>query len=226
MSIASELVVAGRRRVRTQTPARVVARGRAAAENKTGTTQLAVAARGVLWAALLLASCVMGSLAVGLVVVPAAVIASVSALRAVPRPLRAPAVAVAVGGPIAAAISFIVADAQGANLGLTLAFVVCLYDAASYLNGNGRGTGGWPGVGAGLLTVGVLAVFVAAVLVPPFTGTRSWLVVGMTGLVAPVGVWLAGRATGWDRLPALRRVDSMILAAPVWAILVSTVVQR
>ena len=225
MSVASGLVVAGRRRVKTYAPAGAV-RDKGGVDTRGASSHLMVTTRGILWAALLLASCALGPVAVAAVMVPAAAIASVSAVRSTKRPDRVLSLAVAAGGPAVAAASFVFADRQSANLALTLAALVCLYDAACYINGNGRGAGGWVGVGAGLLSVAVFAVFVAAVLAPPFTGLRPWVIFATTGLLAPLGVWLAGRATRWDRLPALRRVDSMILAAPLWAILVATVLSR
>ena len=220
MSLASGLVLGGRHIARPAMPATVVMPQRAAVQRRYGSRRAAVMARGIVWAALLFAACALGSTAVALVMIPAALIASVSAIRVMPeRDIFA--LAVAVGGPAVAAICFIIADAQSANLGLTLALLVCLYDAACYVNGHGRGVGGWTGITAGLLSVGVLAILVAAVLVPPFSGVTPWLVVGFTGLMAPLGVALATAAPGWSRLPALRRLDSMILAAPVWVILVA-----
>lgn len=226
MSIANGLVVAGRRRVRTRVPPMVVVREKPAVETRVRSTHLGAIVRGLAWAVALLVACAVSSVAVGIVVGTAAAIAAVSAVRAMSRPLNPVSLAVAVGGPFVAAVSFVVADVQSANLALVLALVVCFYDAGVYINGNGREVGGWLGVCAGFLAVGVLAVFVAAVLVPPFTGFTPWLVIGLTVLLAPVGVWLAGRATSWERVPALRRVDSMILAAPVWVILAATVLQR
>lgn len=226
MSIASGLVVAGRRRARTYPSAQPAVRGKAGVQAKARESHAAVMARGVVWAALLIAASILGPLAVAAVMVPAAVISSVSAVRSMSRTQGVLSLPVAVGGPVLAAAALIVADWQSANLALTFACLVCLYDAACYLNGNGRRTGGRMGVGAGLLAVAILAVFVAAVLVPPFTGIRPWVIFGVTGLLAPAGVWLAGWATKWERLPGLRRVDSMILAAPVWAIFVVTVLHR
>ena len=220
MSLASGLVIGGRRIAKPGLPGPVVLPQRAAARPRYGSHRVAVMARGIVWAGLLFAACAIGPTAVAMVMVPAALIASISAIRVMPeRDILA--LAVAVGGPAVAAICFIIADAQSANLGLTLALLVCLYDAACYVNGHGRGVGGWTGVTAGLLSVAVLAVLVAAVLVPPFTGARPWIVVGFTGLMAPLGVALATAAPGWSRMPALRRLDSMILAAPVWVILVA-----
>jgi len=220
MSLASGLVLGGRRVARPALPATVVIPERAAVRRRYGSRRAAVVARGIVWAGVLLAACAIGPTAVAIVMIPAALIASISAIRVMPeRDIFA--LAVAVGGPAVAALCFVIADAQSANLGLTLALLVCLYDASCYLNGHGRGVGGWAGITAGLLSVAVLAVLVAAVLEPPFTGARPWLVVGLTGLMAPLGVALATAAPGWPRLPALRRLDSMILAAPVWVILVA-----
>ena len=220
MSLASGLVLGGRRIGRPAMPATVVMPERAAVRRRYASRRVAVMARGIVWAALLFAACALGPTAVAMVMVPAALIASMSAIRVMPeRDLFA--LAVAVGGPAVAAICFIIADAQSANVGLTLALLVCLYDAACYVNGHGRGVGGWAGITAGLSSVAVLAVLVAAVLVPPFGGVTPWLVVGFTGMMAPLGVALATAAPGWSRLPALRRLDSMILAAPVWVILVA-----
>lgn len=222
MSIASGLVVGGRRRFappyrRVEPPAKPV----------TGAAKVPsavpVVVRGLLWAALLITACAFGPTPVALLLVATAVIASVSAVMALPRPAPARSLVLAVGGPFAAAISFVIAAVQSDNLALTLALVVCLYDAACYINSDGSRTGGRAGVLAGLATVAVLALFVAAIFVPPFTGVRPWLVLGITGVMAALGVRLASRVPQWERLPAVRRLDSLMLAGPVWVILVATV---
>lgn len=221
MSIASGIAVGGRRPAPTYR--KVEAVPRPATPPVVRASAVPVAVRGVLWAVLLIAACAVGTTAVALVIGTAAAVAAVSAVRAMPRPLSAARVALAVGAPALAAVSFVIAAEQSSNLALTLALVVCLYDAACYINSDGSRSGGRFGVGAGLASVAVLAVFVAAVFVPPFTGAKPWVVLGLTGLMAPLGVRLAGRVTGWERLPALRRIDSLILAGPVWVILVAAV---
>lgn len=220
MSLASGLVLGGRRRATTRLPATVVVPEAAAKARTRRSTRAAVVLRGIVWAGLLLAACAIGPSAVAIVMVPAALVAAFSALRAAHQPRTPLNLAVAVVGPALAAIFLVIADAQSANLGITLALLVCVYDAAAYVNGNGRGAGGRAAVVAGLLSVAVLAVLVAAVLVPPFTGFRPWIVLGLAGIFAPIGVHLAARVPGWLRLPALRRLDSMILAAPAWVVLV------
>ena len=225
MSLASGLVIGGRRRAGGRAVPTVVVPDKPTVKASAASSRVTEVARGVLWAALLLAACALGSTAVAVVMVPAALIASISSWRALEEARHPLALAVAVAGPLVAALSFVVADSQSANLALVLALLLCVYDAGCYVNGNGRGAGGLAGVVAGLLSVAVVAFLVAAVLDPPFTGFRPWLVVGTAGLFAPLGVWLASRVPGCDRLPALRRLDSMILAAPAWVILVAAFVR-
>jgi len=129
-------------------------------------------------------------------------------------------------GPAVACASVVAAADQGWNLGLTLVAVVCAYDFACWVNGSRRGAGGVAGIGAGLLTVGVAAVFVAAVFDPPFSGARPWVMFGLLGVLCPAGVMLAGRVAGSERLPALRRIDSLVLAGPAWVAGVSLLLHR
>lgn len=230
---------------------------------------------GVLWAALLGAATEAGQLATAVVVVPVAVIAAVSTVRAV-APARAgasPAVPAAVtaavvlplaalGGltvavvigvliaagaaavlamnsrrgfpyaglvaalaPAVAAASVVAARGQGLSEGLTLIAAVCLYDMASFLTGTSP-QGGPAGVIVGMITVGVLAVFVSAVVVPPFSGRNPWILLGLVAVLAPAGVLGAGRLASKARLPALRRLDSLILAGPAWVIGVALLLHR
>lgn len=228
MSTASGLVVGGRRRWalpyrRIEAPARPLRDARPVRDARAVTSSVPVVVRGVLWAVLLISACAFGPTAVAVLMVAAAGITCASAVRTLPRPAPVRTLAFAVGAPLAAAVSFVVAAEQSANLALTLALVVCLYDAACYINSDGSRTGGRVGVLAGLATVAVLALFVGAIFVPPFTGVKPWLVLGITGITAALGVRLASRFPAWERLPGLRRLDSLMLAGPVWVILVATV---
>jgi hypothetical protein len=120
-------------------------------------------------------------------------------------------------GPAVAAASVVLARGQGLSGALTLLAAVCLYDMASFLTGTGP-RGGPVGAIVGVVTVGVLAVFVAAVVVPPFSGHSPWILLGLVAALAPVGVFAFGRIGPERRLPALRRLDSLILAGPAWVI--------
>jgi hypothetical protein len=229
----------------------------------------------VVWAGLLVAGVEGGAVALAAVVIPVAVVAAVSGIRAVvTRPAAArPAVAAgavsavvlplaALGGPNAAVVaggalvaatvvllavtwrhgfpfvaflagfapavaasSLVAARGQGLSEALTLIAAVCLYDMASFLTGTGP-RGGVVGAVVGMVTVGVLAVFVAAVVVPPFTGRSPWILLGLVAVFAPAGVAAAGRIGPNVRLPALRRLDSLILAGPAWVIGVGLLLHR
>jgi hypothetical protein len=137
--------------------------------------------------------------------------------------------AVAVGlasfAPAVAAASVVAARGQGVTEALTLLAAVCLYDMASFMTGTGP-RGGVVGVLAGMVTVGVLAVLVAAVVVPPFSGRSPWVLLGLVAVLAPAGVILASRICPTRRLPALRRLDSLILAGPAWVIGVGHLLHR
>jgi hypothetical protein len=124
----------------------------------------------------------------------------------------------AVIGPAVACMSVLLARGQGTNEGVALVGAICAYDVGSFLMGNARtATGGPAGVLFGWVSVGVVAVLVAAIL-NPFSGARPWILFGLVALLAPAGVVLADRVVGGLRLPALRRIDSLILAGPAWVV--------
>jgi hypothetical protein len=130
-------------------------------------------------------------------------------------------------GPSVAAMAVVLARHQGSNEAVALVAAVCCYDAAAFIFGSGRGAlGGMSGVLAGWVAVGVVAVLTAAALDPPFSGHRPWIVFGVAGVLAPVGVALLSLAVGGIRLPALRRLDSLVLSAPAWVIAVAVVLHR
>jgi hypothetical protein len=125
---------------------------------------------------------------------------------------------IAVIGPAVACMSVLLARGQGTNEGVALVGAICAYDAGSFLMGNARSASGGPaGVLFGWVSVGVVAVLVAAML-NPFSGVRPWVLFGSVALLAPAGVVLADRVVGGLRLPALRRIDSLILAGPAWVV--------
>ena len=131
---------------------------------------------------------------------------------------------VAVAGPAAAAMSLVLARGQGSNSALALLGAVFAYDAGAVVMGHGRTPIGGPvGVVFGLAGVSVVAMFVAALMNPPFSGARPWIVYAAVGLLAAVGVRFAGQAAAGVRLPALRRLDSLALAGPAWVIAMTVI---
>jgi len=163
----------------------------------------------------------LGALGGGLVVaVVAAAIAVVLVAAATFGPLGQPGVirrVVIVLGPGVAAAGLVLARTQGLTFGLVLFGMVTVFDSSAYLIGTGA-PNRWEGSVAGGASIAALTLFVAAVLAPPFTGVTPWVLGGAVALLAPIGVVLARWMTG-DKLapvPALRRLDSLILVGPAW----------
>jgi hypothetical protein len=126
--------------------------------------------------------------------------------------------------PALAGGSLVLADRQGAQIAMVLIGAYCLFDVANAAMGTGL-TGGKVGAVSGIITVLVFAVIVESVLSPPFTGTKAWVLCGAVAVLAPFGVWLCARLVP-GRLPALRRLDSLVLAGPVWVIGVRILLHR
>ena len=100
---------------------------------------------------------------------------------------------------------------------LSLFAFAAAHDVGAYLVGTGAGAA-WEGPVAGVAAGACVTLFVA-VLVPAFTGGGSFLLGLVAATLAPLGP-LAGSALLGDRsasAPALRRLDSLLLMAPVWA---------
>jgi hypothetical protein len=143
------------------------------------------------------------------------------------KPVAALIMLAAVLAPGIAAASVVLAVRQGSNEAVTLVAAVCLYDMASFIVGNGRSAlGGVFGILAGWLSVGVLAVLVAASMNPPYTGHKPILLFGLVAVLAPLGVALTSLIVRGARLPALRRLDAFVLAGPAWVLAVSAVLHR
>ncbi len=170
-------------------------------------------------AAVFAAGITLAALGGGLVVaVVAATIALVLVAAATFGPLGQPGVirrVVIVLGPGVAAAGLVLARAQGLTFGLVLLGMVTVFDSSAYLIGTGA-PNRWEGSVAGGASIAALTLFVAAVLAPPLSGATPWLLGAAVAVLAPIGPVLARWMTG-DKLaqvPALRRLDSLILVGP------------
>jgi hypothetical protein len=134
-------------------------------------------------------------------------------------PSRDIALTLVAGVPVGlAAAAPVLVRHTGIAAALLLLAVVCVYDASAYLVGTGAASA-WEGPAAGVVALLPLTIFSQIVLIPPFTGSEP-LLLGLLGAVlVPCGP-LAGSALLGDRsahAPALRRLDSLLLAGPLWA---------
>lgn len=93
------------------------------------------------------------------------------------------------------------------------------YDGARYLVGSGYARP-WEGLVAGLAGIGALTVAVAAVAKPSLPGYYPWLLGLMAAVLIPLGALVGDRLLGQSaaRAPAWRRLDSLFLLAPAWAL--------
>jgi hypothetical protein len=160
--------------------------------------------------------------AAGALLVAAAALAALVAGRLVGvDPVR---VLIAAAGPGLAGVGLVATSREGVDIAVVLVLAVLGWDLANSVMGVGP-TGGILGALAGAVTVGVLAVVMEAVLDPPVSGS-SWAVLPALAVVAaPLGVQAIARAAP-GRVPALRRLDSLALAAPAWAIGAAALLHR
>jgi hypothetical protein len=99
-----------------------------------------------------------------------------------------------------------------ALLGLVLA-LVCLHDASRYLVGWGAPSV-WEGRVAGLAAVGSATLAVAVLDPSPLHGSYPWLLGGLVAGAGALGLALVRRLEGDEAVGQLRRMDTLVLAAP------------
>ena len=109
---------------------------------------------------------------------------------------------------------------EDAAAALVLILLVCSYEAGDYLVGSGSTTV-VEGPAAGCIGV-LVATFAVSVVRPDLFGGAGevWAVGVATALACPLGQLGASAVlpSGGAFAPALRRLDSYLLAAPVWAL--------
>lgn len=109
---------------------------------------------------------------------------------------------------------------------LVLLTFAAVHDASAYLVGTGAGSA-WEGPAAGAASIVCVTLGVAAVLVPPFRGATPWILGGIAIVLAPLGPYAASALMGDRRanVPALRRIDSLIVLAPVWCLVAALLLE-
>lgn len=133
------------------------------------------------------------------------------------KPTRDVAFTLAAALPLGiAAAAPVLVRSIGMTETLVLFTMVFAYDAASFVVGSGS-EGPWEGPVAGAVATLPVTLVVAAVLVNPFDGTSPlWL--GLAAMLgAPAGQLAADVLVGDVDAPAVRRLDALLVAGPVWA---------
>jgi hypothetical protein len=140
--------------------------------------------------------------------------------RAFKEPLLVSGAAVMVG--LAGAAPVLLRSGTGLVPVLVLFAYAMAYDAGTYVVGSGA-AGAWEGPAAGIAATGTVTLTVAAVLAPRFVGTSPWWLGALAAVLAPIGpiIGSAFPAPGADpkvRMPALRRLDSLLVLGPLWSL--------
>lgn len=96
--------------------------------------------------------------------------------------------------------------------------LICFYDAGNHVNGSERAPSEGPlwGMVSAMIVTFVLAMW----HVPPFSSpVPAWVFGALAAVLCPLGQLVASAVLPSAGAPAsaLRRIDSLILAAPVWA---------
>ena len=107
----------------------------------------------------------------------------------------------------------------GAVVGLVL--VVAAYETGDYLVGSGANNP-FEGPIAGGAAIVVITFAIGALDISPFAFPRAFLFAALAAVLCPAGQLVASAVLPSAAAPAsaLRRIDSLLLLAPVWALVV------
>jgi hypothetical protein len=109
----------------------------------------------------------------------------------------------------------------GIGAQVSLILLVSAYEAGDFIVGSGA-SNAVEGPLAGLVSLGAMSFILFLVQPAPFDSSSILLLAIVTGICCPIGQVLASgllpRGNAWA--PALRRLDSYLLAAPIWLLLV------
>ena len=127
---------------------------------------------------------------------------------------------------LALASPVVVRDRLGFSAALVLVLFAHAFDASSFLVGSGS-SNRWEGPVAGAASIAAVSLLVAAVLVPPFRGSSPWTLAATAAVLAPPGRWVGTALLGDrdERAPGLRRIDSLLVLGPPWALLAAVLLE-
>ena len=131
-----------------------------------------------------------------------------------------PVLTLAIAGAVGlACCALVLLRRDGVIPALVLLAFASVHDASAYVVGSGAATP-WEGPAAGAASIGAVTLAVAAVFVPPFRGATPWLLGLLAAVLAPLGPYVGSALLGERRarVPALRRLDSLLLLGPLWAL--------
>ena len=126
--------------------------------------------------------------------------------------------------PAAAAASPVLLRSHGLVPALVLIVYALVHDASAFLIGAGARRP-WEGPLAGVASIASVTLAVAAIF-PQFKGASPWMLGVLAALLTPLGPVVASLVVGSRRarIPALRRLDSLMVLGPIWALAASALV--
>lgn len=126
--------------------------------------------------------------------------------------------------PALAAAGPVLLRGHGLVAALVLVIYALVHDASAFLIGAGARRP-WEGPLAGVASIGSVTVAVAAIF-PQFKGASPWELGILAALLTPLGPVVSGFVVGSHRarIPALRRLDSLVLLGPIWALAAAALV--
>jgi hypothetical protein len=117
----------------------------------------------------------------------------------------------------AAAGSLALARTIGPVPGVFLLGLMCAHDTGNYIVGTGA-KNAWEGPAAGIAAMGPVTILGATLAVPPLTEIEPWILGAVGAVTAPLGPYAGSALLGRKspRVPALRRLDALIVLGPAW----------
>lgn len=127
--------------------------------------------------------------------------------------------------PVGLAVASLAAlGSAGTGAQISLILLVSAYEAGDFIVGSGS-SNAFEGPMAGLVALGAMTFLLFLIQPAPFDSTTILLFAALAGLCCPLGQILASgllpRGNAWA--PAMRRLDSYLLVAPIWLLLINQV---
>jgi hypothetical protein len=119
--------------------------------------------------------------------------------------------------PGLAAMSMVLLARLDQGSAIALLLLVSAYETGDYLVGSGA-RNPYEGPAAGLTAIVVITFIVSTLPISALSFGQAWFFGGMVGVLAPLGQLFASALlpTAGSPASALRRLDSLLLAAPAW----------
>ena len=107
-----------------------------------------------------------------------------------------------------------------------LILIVSAYDSGDFLIGSGSRRR-WEGPAVGMIAVMVMAFAISSLRLTPFVLPEALYLGGMAAVLAPIGQLVASAILpdAAVRAPAVRRLDTLMVLAPLWPLAVALVGQ-